>query len=68
MTREEWDKRERQIANGKIAYFFDDVRREFLYAFRQNRMFVVQDESGYTLKSASKLKEIGIYLTAKRRY
>lgn len=69
MTLREWERHERKIINGGIAYFFDDVRREFLYAFRQGRKFILQtEEDNYTLKSSVNLKDIGQYLTAKRRY
>lgn len=71
MTLREWERQERKIVNGGVAYFFDDVRREFLYAFRQGRKFVLQTEDdNYTLKSSYSLKEIGQYVTAtnRRRY
>jgi hypothetical protein len=69
MTLKEWERQERKIVNGGVAYFYDDVRREFLYAYRQGRKFLLQtEEDNYTLKSSFNLREIGQYLTAKRRY
>jgi hypothetical protein len=69
MTLKEWERQERKIVNGGVAYFYDDVRREFLYAYRQGRKFLLQtEEDNYTLKASFNLREIGQYLTAKRRY
>ena len=69
MTLKEWERQERKIVNGGVAYFYDDVRREFLYAYRQGRKFILQtEEDNYTLKASFNLREIGQYLTAKRRY
>lgn len=69
MTLREWERQERKIVNGGVAYFYDDVRREFLYAYRQGRKFLLQtEEDNYTLKASFNLKDIGQYLTAKRRY
>lgn len=69
MTIKEWERHERKIVNGGVAYFYDDVRREFLYAYRQGRKFLLQtEEDNYTLKASFNLREIGQYLTAKRRY
>ncbi len=69
MTLKEWERQERKIVNGGVAYFYDDVRREFLYAYRQGRKFILQtEEDNYTLKASFNLKDIGQYLTAKRRY
>lgn len=69
MTLKEWERQERKIVNGGVAYFYDDVRREFLYAYRQGRKFLLQtEEDNYTLKASFNLKDIGQYLTAKRRY
>lgn len=69
MTLKEWERQERKIVNVGVAYFYDDVRREFLYAYRQGRKFLLQtEEDNYTLKASFNLKDIGQYLTAKRRY
>lgn len=70
MTRNEWERVERQVANGRVVEFFDTLRSEFLIVFRWNRRFLVQTEDGYTLKAAFDLKEIGQYLTCttRRRY
>ena len=69
MTLKEWERQERKIVNGGVAYFYDDIRREFLYAYRQGRKFLLQtEEDNYTLKASFNLKDIGQYLTAKRRY
>lgn len=70
MSRDEWDRIERQVANGRVVEFFDAIRAEFLLVFRWNRRFLVQTEDGYTLKSAFNLKDIGQYLTStnRRRY
>ena len=69
MTLKEWERQERKIVNGGVAYFYDDVRREFLYAYRQGRKFLLQtEEDNYTLKASFNLKDIGQYVTAKRRY
>lgn len=71
MTLKEWERQERKIVNGGVAYFYDDVRREFLYAYRQGRKFLLQtEEDNYTLKASFNLKDIGQYLTStnRRRY
>ena len=71
MTLKEWERQERKIVNGGVAYFYDDIRREFLYAYRQGRKFLLQtEEDNYTLKASFNLKDIGQYLTStnRRRY
>lgn len=42
MSRDEWNRIERQVANGRVVEFFDTLRSEFLLVFRWNRRFLVQ--------------------------